>query len=353
MAHTNVIDPNTGRVLRVNIVHASHAHVVLFLFFNMWPTFLGLPLLLAIITLSKTIRRHATFINQCVMYILIGLSSSLLLFSRNVTGPEPDPMLCLFQASLVYGMPPMASTATCMLVLQMFFKFRAAHNGKPYEDAKHRGRLWAMVICPYVAYFITILATAIVGANDANRVSRSRRVFYCSVESDTLTNTLTSYSAVVLLVTIVFEVWSIVLLVRHRKVVKDRGGSLRGLGVLDFSFSVRILAFGLYIVTAMSLCLLSVTSPASPVPDLVVASGATVIILIFGTQADILNALCFWRNYQWSPWWKPAPPVELEPSLIDIDLKHAFDPESTYAPPCPNAKKKTRSLSDTTDSTTH
>jgi len=338
MGHTSPVDPTSGKRLPVNIVHASNSHVVAFLVLNMWPTFLGLPLLLAIIWLSRgKIKRHPTFINQCVAFMLIGLSCGLLSFSNDVTGPEPDPILCLFQGSLILGMPPLASLVTCMLVLQMFLKFRSAHNGVSYDDSKHRWRVWAMVIIPYVGYFTFILATAIVGSNNPDRVSRSRRVFYCSVDWLPLSNTVTTVAAVVLLITVVLEIWSIVIIVKLRKVVMVSGGELRG---VDFSFSIRILAFGLYIVAAMSLCVLSVTSPASPVPDLVIASAASVIVIIFGTQADMLRALCFWRGCKWSPWWTPAPPTKLEPDFKVINLKYAFDPESTQTDPNPNFTKK-------------
>lgn len=101
------------------------------------------------------------------------------------------------------------------------------------------------------------------------------------------------------------------------KTLRSQGLELRK--AMDLSFPFRIMAFGLYTIIALrsvgspyscqyswqaaehSLSLLSIKSPSSPVPDLVIACGgfspsfsmllqvdcdkaATLVILIFGTQ---------------------------------------------------------------------
>ncbi|KAH9482471.1 hypothetical protein JR316_0004571 [Psilocybe cubensis] len=92
---------------------------------------------------------------------------------------------------------------------------------------------------------------------------------------------------------------------------------------LDLNLPIRVMCFAVYIIVAMSLSLLSVTSPSSPAPDLVIASAATVVILIFGTQKDILGVIVFWR--------RPAP---LE-NQIRVDLKVEFEREADIPPKVP------------------
>jgi hypothetical protein len=57
----------------VNIVHGTEGELALFLVLNMWPSHFGLPLLLAIILLSKRVHRHPTFVNLCVGFIIVGM----------------------------------------------------------------------------------------------------------------------------------------------------------------------------------------------------------------------------------------------------------------------------------------
>jgi len=275
----------------VNIVRGTHVQLILFLVSNMWPSHLGLPLLLAVVTFSKSVHRHATFINLCVVFILIGISSSLLVYSGHTTGPEPPQMLCLLQASLLYGMPALSSTAVFALVFQMFVAIRASFKGVEISKGNNAVRQWVMIVSPYLAWLACILATATVGATHPERLSRSRRFFYCSIDFAPLTNTLTTVAALILLATLVLEVWTLVMFYRRWKNVVE--GDNRS---VELNMPIRVLAFGLYLMVALSLSLLSIKSPESPIPDIVIAFAATAVILIFGTQPDILRALCFWRK---------------------------------------------------------
>jgi len=277
----------------VNIVHGTEGELILFLILNMWPSHFGLPILLAIILLSKRVHRHPTFVNLCVGFIIIGISSSVLLYAGKTHGPEPSKILCLFQASMLYGVPAFASLLSLMLVLQMFLVVRASVQ-KQTSQGPQTFRLWAMLATPYIALLISIIATASVGAANPDSVSRNRRYFYCSVHSDLLTGTITIFAAAFLFATIVFEIWTLVILYKNWMVVKQPGGKPRV--AVELSLPIRVMAFGLYVIVAMSLSLLSIRAPESPVPDLVIACAATVVILIFGTQPDIYRALLFWRK---------------------------------------------------------
>jgi len=301
----------TSDGLRVNIVKGTHSELILFLVLNMWPSHLGLPILIAIVLFSKRVYRHPTFLNLCVAFVISGLSSSLLVYARRTTGPEPSRMLCLLQSSLLYGVPPLLSTAAFTLVLQMFFTIRAAFFGREYNDGDHFIRLWVMLVSPYLAFLVCILATATVGAANPSKVSRSRRFFYCSLESSPLTNTLTVYSAIILLSTTVVVVWTMALLYKHLSIDK----AARPKWKMDLSLPVRIIVFGIYTTIALSLSLLSIHSPSTPVPDIVIASAATLHVLVFGSQKDILSVLFFWK--------RPFPQEVSEE--YHVDLKAVFE----------------------------
>jgi len=294
MAGRDLSSNSTEPTGPINIVRGTHSQLILFLFLNMWTSHLGLPLLLAIILLSKKIQRHATFVNLLVAFIVIGISSSLLVYAGQTEGPEPSKLLCLFQASLLYGMPALASLSAFTLVLQMFLVIRASYHGQEMLDRDHVIRLWVMLITPWFGFLVCALATAVVGSSNPDSISRNRRFFYCSVENLSLTNTLTTFSAFLLFGTFVAEVWTMVIIYKRWVAVRGQGSKLRW--NMELNLPLRILAFGLFVIVALSLSLLSVKSPQSPVPDLVIAASATMIMLVFGTQVDIVHALCFWRK---------------------------------------------------------
>lgn len=277
----------------INIVKGTHGQLILFLALNMWTSHLGLPLLLLVILLKK-IQRHATFINLLVSFMVVGFSSCLLIYSGNVTGPEPSKLYCLLQASLLYGIPALTSMCSFMLVLQMFFVIRSSYYGQEVLDRDHRVRFWIMMVIPWVCFFVCVLSTAVIGSSNPGRISRNRRFFYCSVESLPLTNTITVFAAFVLLGTFVTEVLTMFILYKRWVSLRDKGTPLRL--DMELSLPLRILSFGLFVIVAMSLSLLSIKSPETPVPDLVIASAATFVMLIFGSQLDIVRALCFWKR---------------------------------------------------------
>ncbi|KAJ8523033.1 hypothetical protein ONZ45_g487 [Pleurotus djamor] len=184
------------------------------------------------------------------------------------------------------------STAAFSLVLQMFLSVRKSYHARPGDPGDRPWRLWLLLVAPYVALIMTAIATASVGAANPTKISRNRRFFYCSVEADPLTNTMTISAAFILFATVIFEVWTVILLYRLYQASKRTGSKLS----IDLSFPIRIIAFGFYIMLALCLSLISIKSPRSPAPDLIISTAATVVIVIFGTQKDILKGLCFWRR---------------------------------------------------------
>ncbi|KAF5333689.1 hypothetical protein D9611_002278 [Ephemerocybe angulata] len=302
--------------MKMNIVRGTPSQLTAFLVLNIWTSHAGLPFLLAVVLLAKGVKRHPTFANLCIAFMIIGFASSLLVYGSATSGPEPPPVLCLLQASLLYGMPTFTSTAAFMLVWQMFLRVRVAYHCKPYDNENHVLRLWTMLAGPYIMYFIPVLITAGIGAGRPERVSRNRRFFYCSVESLPLTNGIALSSGIILLGTVSLIAWSIFILVRHRILVKPKGNQPPV--NLDLSLPIRIMIFGLYLILAMSLSFLSVSSPSSPVPDLAIATAGSVVILIFGTQRDILRALCFWKRNR-------RRVIHIEPDIVTPDLRTAFD----------------------------
>ena len=61
------------RSMPVNIVNGTHPQLVAYLVLYIWPSHLGLPILLAIILFSNRVRRHPTFTNFVIVFMIVGL----------------------------------------------------------------------------------------------------------------------------------------------------------------------------------------------------------------------------------------------------------------------------------------
>lgn len=59
-------------------VRGTQGEFIAWMVLNIWPSHIGLPILIAAIFLSKKVKRHPTLINLCCTWILVGVSSSLL-----------------------------------------------------------------------------------------------------------------------------------------------------------------------------------------------------------------------------------------------------------------------------------
>ncbi|KAH8830594.1 hypothetical protein DL96DRAFT_1554018 [Flagelloscypha sp. PMI_526] len=316
---SSILPPLLGRAdslpsLETNIVNGSPSELTAFIVLNFIPAHIGLPFLVGIITFSKKVQRHPTFVNLLLSFILTGIILAnkipvVPLVFWYASGPEPPKGLCLLQASLIYGIPPLTSMTAFFLIFQMWSMIKASFEGNSMQKPESSAKLWAMIVAPYVGFTLAGLITAIYGAQNPQLISRNRRFFYCSVKADPITNTLTVVAAAFLLATLVFGCWTVVILYKRFMGLRRQGISLN----LSFELNlpIRVLAFGVYITLAMSLSLLSISSPASPVPDLAIASAATFVLVCFGTQIDIFKACMFWRKDQ---------PVTVR-KTANIDLK--------------------------------
>lgn len=65
--------PLNSTALPVDVINDTHSQLVAFYFLNMWPSHLGLPVLLTATLLSKNVQRHPTFVNLFIVWIVVGL----------------------------------------------------------------------------------------------------------------------------------------------------------------------------------------------------------------------------------------------------------------------------------------
>jgi len=104
---------------------------------------------------------------------------------------------------------------------------------------------------------------------------------------------------------------------------------------VDPQLLIRVLTFGMYIIFGMVVNVLTLCDYDSPVPDLSAATLGTVVLLVFGTQADVLRAWCFWRKYSPSNAIISAPPYSSSLYAYKRDLENSPLPELPELPETP------------------
>ncbi|KAH9891684.1 hypothetical protein C8Q73DRAFT_762976 [Cubamyces lactineus] len=265
---------------------SAHANLIMWFIFEIGGDQVLLPLLVATFLFSRKLVRHPTMINVCCTWILTGVVSSLLLYSRQQSGPEPDRALCVIQATLIAPVPPMTSTAVLALVYSTWSTFRPFRM-IPLRGASKQSRTitLALLAAPYVVHlcFATVALRAALA--DPSRVTRERRFFYCSVEFSPYTISLCVYTAVVCLIATFLEVHLIIMLSRHRKALRCAGLS----SGIDTQLIIRVGIFVAYVFCGMLVEIVGVLGVHTVLPDMFAASVGTAFFLIFATQPDVLR----------------------------------------------------------------
>lgn len=301
------------------------------------PSHIGLPLLVVTFLFSKDAKRHATLINVCISWIFSGIFSVMLLYAGQNSGPEPNLALCITQTSLLYGVIPMWSVAILMLVYYVW-TFYGSRRYKPNAITTY-----AMIAAPYCTLAAWSLAAFVLAIRNPEKVSRSRRFFYCSLKYSLLSDAMSLFTAVVCIVTTVIEIRIAIKLYRNWRGLKEAGES----SGVSMQFVLRILVFGIYIFLSMLFSLATMWDHRSPVPDMFAGTIGFAVMLIFGSQPDIWRTWCFWRSE------KPRRVINLsrEPSYanrrIDLDEKTDPDDDDLYiSKPTPAHIKTTYSHSE-------
>lgn len=257
-----------------------------------------LPILVATFLLSKSVKRHSTVVNICVTWIISGTISSLLLYAGKQVGPEPPKMLCVSQATLLDGVPPMNSVAILALMNQVNLSIR-----KPKAKSQTI-RTSALLIAPYLSFFAFAISAAFLAVQRPQAVNRARRFFYCSFDSP-ISNAFAVFTALALLGALGYAVAIGVFLRKNWR-------ALRQAGSLDLQFLGRVALFVVYIFLTLVLSGLSIIAPRNPFPDLFTASAGTMLALILSTQPDVYRA--------WLRRSRPTPPRFID-DWVSLDLE--------------------------------
>lgn len=123
-------------VAKMHLGDSAAIYRDVWIYFNLIGNTILLPLVVLTFIFSKTAKRHPTLVNLCITWIFSGVFSLLLyvfhftsfqlevtsrilapdkpltrfiyrFYTKQHVGPDPDKLLCVAQASFLYGITPM------------------------------------------------------------------------------------------------------------------------------------------------------------------------------------------------------------------------------------------------------
>ncbi|KAI0002247.1 hypothetical protein BJV74DRAFT_882327 [Russula compacta] len=132
----------------------------------------------------------------------------------------------------------------------------------------------------------------VVGLQRPDAVTRSRRTFYCSLESRIISlvsigfTSTTSFVAIGIAATMSYQLCSFLRLLSRARQPQIR----------VIPLAIRLIIFMVYLFFAVATSLWSIQDHHTYIRDIYTSTFAVAYFLVFGTQRDVFRAWCFWRQ---------------------------------------------------------
>jgi len=179
---------------------------------------IGLPILVLIMLFSKRIRRPPSVINFCISWIIFSISYCLTIYDGSSVRGTPPFALCLTQAAMIHGAPPMAVIAALALVFQVWHTFRSPWHPSTFpfvERLPNYVRVAAVVLPPYLVFLGFAIWTVYLGLKYPEIVIPSPSGLYCTVAVHSVGIAVPIFCAAVVGIILLGDCTSIYSLLRH------------------------------------------------------------------------------------------------------------------------------------------
>ncbi|KAJ7152649.1 hypothetical protein C8R43DRAFT_1189678 [Mycena crocata] len=232
-------------------------------------------LLLTAIIWRKAARRHASWFNFMITWI-ISCSSYILLIGVP-RGGQPNGVLCLLQASLVYSVPSLVAGSTIALVIHVYMTLR----NLLYSISHRAAWTIVLVIGPYIPAWAMFFHTLNVGLKDMSLVQSPSDGTYCGFN----TTVPQKVSAIVVAVIMILCLGVEVIILQN---LRRAWNTLKRDNRASISMIVRVLAFTLVGMLSIILSFIFLALPDEynhgSAFNIVIATIPVSSVLVFGTQ---------------------------------------------------------------------
>lgn len=243
-------------------------------------------ILLNVFVARRTVKRHPVFISFCFTWMLFSLSYTLLAYGGQPMTPTPNFELCLAQAGMIHGATSMIGLSVFVFVLHTHLTLREGLKIRTPPRTPQL-RVIALVIAPYIAYCVTLVAGIVVGYLQPREVYRSG--YYCTFKSVAIGDVSLAFAAAAIVAALVVEILTVITLHRYWRAFQ----AALEVDALSISMLVRTIILLLGSVVALVTCLTFLVNVTGEIPNMVLASLPVMAFLVFGTQMDLWYA---WRT---------------------------------------------------------
>ncbi|KAF5324360.1 hypothetical protein D9619_011339 [Psilocybe cf. subviscida] len=265
----------------------STTFIVTFIVLQLIGAFLFFLILLSA-WLSRGARRHRIFFSFCCAWIVYAISYSLLTLAGEQFRPEPNRILCVIQASLIYAVPFLVMGASLGMTVHLLLNVLSSL--KPLEVKKHGHPTLIKVLLtlPWLIWTGMFIGVLLFGLLHQQQVAVSPNGTYCVIQ-DTSIPKITAISVTVGGISVIgTEVMIGILLYRNLAMADIFGNAL--------GTAIRILLFTIIGFGALSTGIVfAVTRSRGVQFDVIIAILPPAAALTFGTQKDLLMG---WRRRQ-------------------------------------------------------
>ncbi|KAJ4482533.1 hypothetical protein J3R30DRAFT_2183270 [Lentinula aciculospora] len=269
------------------------------------------------------VNRQATWYNFIAFWTLYCLWFLLLFFSGHYRNSKPSLKLCISQSVLIHCASPAASAGTLALVLQLYFSVHSAVS----RQAIRFQRLWLYLafVLPYIVT-VTLAVAILVMSNAPGAIFIVTQ--YCSVNQVIPGRLAAGFTVVLIIPTLCLNALIYVRLRKHWS--EFRSSRLRN----ATSMIIRATAFSICGLFAfiVGIIFFTIIFPKQPgeteqdevarltkeyeVLNVILGLFPVFVVVIFGTQGDIIRRLLFWKDQDPSSWARDYPIPEI--SLVTI-----------------------------------
>ncbi|KAJ3790163.1 hypothetical protein GGU10DRAFT_189158 [Lentinula aff. detonsa] len=267
--------------------------------------------------------RQATWYNFIAFWTLYCLWFLLLFFSGHYRDSEPSLKLCMCQSALIHCASPAASAGTLALVLQLYFSVHSAVSRKVIRYQ----RLWlySAFALPYAVTISLMIAVLLMSRAPGTIFIVTQ---YCSVNQLIPGRLAAGFTVVFIIPTLFLNVLIYVRLRKHWS--EFRSSRLRN----ATSMIIRATAFSIcgifaFLVGIIFFTIVFAKQPGETAQDevarlnkeyevlnVILGFFPVFVVIIFGTQGDIIRRLLFWKDQIPSSWTHDYPVPDI--SLLSI-----------------------------------
>ncbi|KAJ6546924.1 hypothetical protein B0H19DRAFT_1265900 [Mycena capillaripes] len=259
-------------------------HLIVWSTFNIFAACSN-TILLAVTLISQRRNANRVLVNLELIFILTSACGSILIWTGHARDLHPPYGLCLFNASIGMANVPLMAGSAFAIVLKVWGSVMIPCH--PRWQPIVKWIIWKpfLLALPYVSGFPLFVAGLVLGTRDPSKVYRGSP-FYCVVENPPVQNAASGFGAAYTFLCLVLSVWTTVNLIstrwRVRRLIEYPG--------VSYSFVCRTLVFSIFVSVAFVVGILSLMSTfASIVPDVVLASCAVAVFFIFSTSKPIIQ----------------------------------------------------------------